>query len=230
MAETIGELKIKLSADIREFDEGIRTAKSALESMETTSSATGNKVANLVPDIANSIAQSSPKMAAAGSVAFGALTENIPTITEEILGAVPYVMDKVCGEFEGYNVNMIGIGTELVAGIGLGISQSTGALLVKIHSFGQSVLGEMESVFDIASPSKKTIYLGQMIGEGLAAGITKSLGSVELSASALYGAAMIDAPSTSNTYNTYNTTYQATTSSNAVNMADFENRIRRAYA
>lgn len=125
---------------------------------------------------------------------------------------------------------MVQAGVDLVGGISTGIEQSSRGLLNKINKLGQSVLSEIENVFEIASPSKKTAYLGEMIGDGLAAGIAQSLGKVQVATNGLNDAAGGQVSGGGSTYNTYNTTYKgAGSTSEAVNIADFENRIRRAY-
>lgn len=140
------------------------------------------------------------------------------------------MVSKIAEKISTDSPLMVQAGIDLIGGISSGIEQSSGGLLTKINKLGQSVLSEIENVFEIASPSKKTAYLGEMIGQGLAAGIAQSLGNVQVSANMLYDAAAGSASAGSSTYNTYNTTYMgAGNRSEAVNLADFENRIRRAY-
>lgn len=122
---------------------------------------------------------------------------------------------------------MVQAGIDLIGGISEGIENASGGVMDKINSLGQKILAEIESVFEIASPSKKTAYFGEMIGEGLAAGIANSMSRIDISSGGVYATPQMQS---SSTYNTYNTTYMGDRSnSEAVNLADFENRIRRAY-
>ena len=227
---TVGELKVKLSADVKEFDKGIDVVKNALENMETKSKGTTQKVSGMIGDIAENIRQSSPAMADAGAIAFGAIDDGVPAITEGILSSVQYIMDRIISSFNGYNGQMTGVGAELMQGIGIGIIQSSSYLKEQVQTMGESVIAEIGNVFEIASPSRKTMYLGEMIGEGLAVGIAQSLGKVEISAGNMYQGVMDATNKTNNTYNTYNSTYNGKAGVNdSVSMADFENRIRRAY-
>jgi len=142
---------------------------------------------------------------------------------------VSQMVGDIAASMQADSQMMVQAGIDLIGSISTGIEQSSGGLLGKINDLGQSVLSEIENVFEIASPSKKTAYLGEMIGEGLANGIANSLGRVQVSAGGMHDAAM-GAGASSSTYNTYNTTYMgANKNSEAVNLADFENRIRRAY-
>ncbi|MEX1376494.1 MAG: hypothetical protein AB1Z23_03360 [Eubacteriales bacterium] len=228
---TVGELKIKLSADAVDFDRGIGSAKDALSSMEAKGAAAAQNAAAIAAQIAQSVKNAAPAFAEAGGAAFGAIDSNVPAVAEEIATSVPYIVGRIQSEFALHSEGMAQTGSSLMSGIGQGISSSLGGILQAVNSVGQSVLQEIESVFQIASPSKKTAYLGEMIGEGLAEGINRSLEKVEISAGGMYAAAMDTAPRAGSVYNTYHTTYNApNTAGSAAGMADFENRIRRAYA
>jgi hypothetical protein len=154
--------------------------------------------------------------------------EKESTVTAKNVSAMA---GKIAADMQADSPMMMQAGIDLIGGISAGIEQSADGLLGKVNRLGQSVISEIEKVFEIASPSQKTAYLGQMIGQGLAAGITESLGKVQLSAAGLYDSAQGISPAGSRTYNTYNTTYMGSgNNSEAVNLADLENRIRRAYA
>lgn len=227
---TVGELKIKLSADTAELSSGIDTARGALENMEKGGLSAASGVKSMIAGIAENIRGQSPQMQNAGRDLFGAVTDGMRPAGEEMLSSAAGIMERVRAAIESYTPAMAQAGSGLIMGIGQGITESTGYLLERVNTLGARVLSEIESAFEIASPSKKTMYIGEMIGEGLAVGIAQSLSKVEISAGKLYSAA--EAPqSVKNTYNTYNATYNgAGGQGDAVNMADFENRIRRAYA
>ena len=93
------------------------------------------------------------------------------------------------------------------------------------ESILESVPSTMESIMSaFESYVPQMTDVGRQMGEGIANGIAGSLANVEM-----YTGAQ-DTGDTS-TYNTYNTTYNAGNSvSSGVSIADFENRIRRAYA
>ncbi|MBN2879996.1 MAG: hypothetical protein JXN65_10270 [Clostridia bacterium] len=227
---TVGELKIKLSADTAELSRGIDTARGALENMEKGGVSAASGVKSMIAGIAENIRGQSPQMENAGREIFGAVAEGAQPAGEGMLSSITGIMERVKAAIGSYTPEMAQAGGGLVIGIGQGITESTGYLLAKVNTLGARVLNEIESAFEIASPSKRTMYIGEMIGEGLAEGIAKSLSKVEISAGRLYTAAE-PAQSVKNIYNTYNSTYNgASAQGDAVNMADFENRIRRAYA
>ena len=226
----VGELKIKLSADAGELEKGIAGAKSALESIENFGGRTSRELQKFTAEAAGIIKSGNPIIKEAGRVTFVALEEAAKDAGNEIIKLSESLMQSVIARLAGHTEEMQGVGEDLVAGIGIGIMRGSGQLKEQINSMGQSVLREIRDVFEIASPSKKTAYLGQMIGEGLAAGISDSLKNVELQAGNMYSAATEAVQGSSYTYNTYNSTYNAGASqADNVKMADFENRLRRAY-
>lgn len=65
------------------------------------------------------------------------------------------------------------VGKNIVEGLWNGINDMAGWIAGKIQGFGEGVLGGIKSFFGIASPSKETAYLGEMLGLGLGNGLAK---------------------------------------------------------
>lgn len=72
-------------------------------------------------------------------------------------------------------------GKNLVQGLWNGISDAAGWVLDKIKGFGQTILNGIKNIFGIASPSKEMAWVGKMLDEGLAVGISKN-SSIAISA------------------------------------------------
>lgn len=70
------------------------------------------------------------------------------------------------------------VGKNLVQGLWNGISDAAGWVLDKIKGFGQSILDGIKNIFGIKSPSREMAWIGQMLDEGLAGGISKFSGDV----------------------------------------------------
>ena len=66
---------------------------------------------------------------------------------------------------------VLSIGGDLVAGLWNGISDKLTWLKNKIASFADSVLDSIKDFFGVNSPSKETKWIGEMLDEGLAAGV-----------------------------------------------------------
>ena len=171
---TVGELKIKLSAETSEFENSMDYAKTALENMEKKN------------------------QAAIGD--FSGLSRGIKEAGEEMIKAVPGIMDEAEKEFLSYNPMIMKLGESFAKNLSDGILNSSGYLDAAIADLGRSAMQQVESL--LAEVSGK---LNTGVGESISAA--------------------------QNTYNNYYTTYNAqSTGSEGVNLADFENRIRRAYA
>ena len=85
-----------------------------------------------------------------------------------IIGAVPKVLGSLLDA-------MGSVGSNLVKGLWNGISDVTGWVLDKIKGFGKSVLNGIKSIFGIHSPSTEMAWMGKMLDQGLADGITDNL-------------------------------------------------------
>ena len=71
---------------------------------------------------------------------------------------------------------VLSIGKDLVTGLWNGITNKLSWLKSKIKSFTSSVLGSIKSFFGVNSPSKETAWVGEMLDEGLAKGVTDAAG------------------------------------------------------
>ena len=67
-------------------------------------------------------------------------------------------------------------GLNLVKGLWNGISDAAGWVLDKIKGFGQTILDGIKSFFGIKSPSREMAWVGRMLDEGLAKGISQYSG------------------------------------------------------
>lgn len=85
-----------------------------------------------------------------------------------IIGAVPKVLGRLLDA-------MGSVGSNLVKGLWNGISDVTGWVLDKIKGFGKSILNGIKSIFGIHSPSTEMAWMGKMLDQGLADGITDNL-------------------------------------------------------
>ena len=93
--------------------------------------------------------------------------------------AIPGVISSIVGFFEELPGKMLDIGKNLLLGLADGISSAVGAVLSRIRSVGDSILGGFRSAFSIHSPSRKTAEMGNMLMQGLTEGMKNSLSSVK---------------------------------------------------
>ena len=95
------------------------------------------------------------------------------TITEALIDAQPKILSAAV---QGSLLDAMGsVGSNLVKGLWNGISDVTGWVLDKIKGFGKSILNGIKSIFGIHSPSTEMAWMGKMLDQGLADGITDNL-------------------------------------------------------
>jgi len=140
---------------------------------------------------------------------------------------------------EGPNKTTMKMGEFFVDGAVIGMDNKAQSAYDKAKQIANGVASRFGDTWEVRSPSRKAIGLSTNFIKGLTIGMAKGDALIEMSGGLARG--MTDRMhSTFNSYgntsssvnnNTYNTTYQAATLDNdGANMADFENRIRRAYA
>jgi phage-related minor tail protein len=69
---------------------------------------------------------------------------------------------------------VVSIGGDLVSGLWKGVKDKLNWLKSKLDSFATSVLDSIKDFFGVHSPSTKTEWLGEMLDEGMAVGVTKN--------------------------------------------------------
>ena len=69
---------------------------------------------------------------------------------------------------------LLNIGSDLVEGLWNGINGKVSWLKNKVKSFANSIMHTIKSAFGVSSPSKETEWVGNMLDQGLARGVTKN--------------------------------------------------------
>lgn len=103
-------------------------------------------------------------------------------ITDDL---IPGIKNKITGAIDGIK----NIGRDLIEGLWEGIKKAKDWIVGKVKGFAEDVLGGFGLGFLISSPSKKMMYMGEMLGEGLWTGIDNSADKVKAAADRLAKAA-----------------------------------------
>lgn len=69
-------------------------------------------------------------------------------------------------------LNTTNLGEELLKGLEIGL-KDTAAIEKLVEKDCYTIINQFKKIFDINSPSKKTIYMGQMLNQGLVVGLSK---------------------------------------------------------
>lgn len=92
---------------------------------------------------------------------------------KKIPGKVKEMVDDAYAKLKELPEKALSVGKDLVTGLWKGITDKMDWLKNKIKSFTNSVLDGIKDFFGVASPSKETAWIGQMLDEGMAEGVTK---------------------------------------------------------
>lgn len=109
------------------------------------------------------------------------LIKSLPILIKE---APKIITELVSAIAHGY-IEMGKVGINLIEGLWEGIKSKITWLKDKIADFATGILDGIKSVFDINSPSKETAWIGQMLDEGMAQGISDYASDVVSEAAAL---------------------------------------------
>jgi phage-related minor tail protein len=82
-------------------------------------------------------------------------------------------------EYDVLNDSMKTIGNQSIQGLMDGLSEMTGPLLAQAKAIANAVKKTIQSALDIHSPSRETMWMGQMVGQGLIDGMEQSLKQIE---------------------------------------------------
>ena len=163
------------------------------------------KVAAMIPDIVSTLLDNLPALVEGAVNLFVGIIQAIPIILPDLIRAVIGMIPKIVQTLIRATpqilkgaLQMLGgllqaipnvlkaavaglwdIGRNLVIGLWNGISNVTGWILDKIRGFGASILSGIKGIFGIHSPSKEMEWMGQMLDQGLARGITGGVGVVD---------------------------------------------------
>ena len=103
---------------------------------------------------------------------FFAIVKAIPKICLELVKALPQIWSTIHNVMKELPAKMMSIGSDLVKGLWNGIKDMVGWLKKKISGFADDVLEGIKNFFGVHSPSTETAWMGKMLSEGLAQGIT----------------------------------------------------------
>ena len=89
------------------------------------------------------------------------------------------IKDKIVNAFKNLPSKFIQVGKDLLTGLGNGIVEGAKSVVEKARSVAGNVLSAVKGFFGVSSPSKVFHGIGGFLMEGLANGITDSMGMVE---------------------------------------------------
>ena len=93
---------------------------------------------------------------------------------KELPGKISEIASSAYEKLKELPAKALEVGKDLISGLWKGIDDKLDWLKKKIKSFTTSVLDGIKDFFGVHSPSTETEWIGKMLDEGMAAGVTKN--------------------------------------------------------
>jgi phage-related minor tail protein len=149
--------------------------KAAITKVQTWGTDLVNRVktaaSNMLTNAANTLAAMPGRVYSAISGAIQRVVSWGSQMLSKAKTAAKNVVSGVFNTLKELPGKVLSIGGDLVAGLWNGISNKVAWLKSKIKGFASSVLDSIKGFFGVASPSKETAYIGDMLDQGLAKGV-----------------------------------------------------------
>lgn len=149
----------------------------------------GTALAENAPEIilslVTALSANAPALVQGGIQIIGSLISGLASALPQLVVEAAKLPFVVLQEVLNGIGQLVVAGAELVHGLWQGISGAAGWLWEKITGWLASIWDGIKEFFGVASPSKETAWLGEMLSEGLANGITASTEDAVAAATAL---------------------------------------------
>lgn len=137
------------------------------------------KVPEIIATIVRVLVENFPQIVTAGINLIGALIGAIAGMAAKLWQMfTDFIKTNILEPLRGETGTMGEIGSNLIQGLWNGILGAGQWLWQQIQGFAANVINSFKAAFGVHSPSKKTEWLGEMLGEGLANGIEDMQGAV----------------------------------------------------
>lgn len=147
---------------------------SIIENIPTIIDVLVNALPEIITSIINTLLSNIPKFIQAGFDLLVSLIANLPKIIIELVKAMPQIISNmVNGLMNGFG-SFVEVGGNLLKGLWEGIKGMGSWLWDKVKGWANDFWNGFKSFFGIHSPSKKFMFLGDMMMEGLGKGIIAS--------------------------------------------------------
>jgi hypothetical protein len=132
----------------------------------------------LIEGICNGFLDNLEPIIQAGVTLFVALLQNAPEISLKLCAKIPEIIYDICQAFISQIPKLMDVGKNLIEGLWQGILNAKDWLMGMIEGFCDDVVGAIEDLFEINSPSKRTKVLGGFLAQGLGVGFEDEMDSV----------------------------------------------------
>lgn len=175
-------------------------------------------VIHVIGEFVKTVGEHLPEILETGLTLIGELIAGLIKAIPDVIAAIPDIIKAIVDEFLGYD--WIGLGGDIIAGIGKGLANLGGAVWDGITSAGEGLVNGFKDFFGINSPSRLMAdQIGRFIPEGIAVGIDANTSGLERSVARMNKMVLSDVSSI--TANTSAAGYGGASNQNTYNYGGF---------
>ncbi len=156
------------------IDAGVQLLGALIDNSGAIITAIVSALPAIISGLVNGIISHLGEILGAGLQLFVGLKMALPMIVMQIITSIPEMVRNMIQTFLNFIGGFKDAGAQLLKGLWNGISDTVGWVIDRIKGIGSRILSGIKSVLGIHSPSKETAWMGEMLGRGLADGITAS--------------------------------------------------------
>lgn len=131
----------------------------------------------VITQFIKTLSENFPKIVETGFKLLGELGAGLLKAIPDLLKSLPKIFTAIIKAFT--EVDWLGLGVNIIKGIAKGIISAVGTIVEAAVDAARSAFNAAKEWLGIASPSKKGIWMGQMLDDGFALGIEKNSADVE---------------------------------------------------
>ena len=131
----------------------------------------------VITQFIKTMSENFPKIVETGFKLLGELGAGLLKAIPDLLKSLPQIFTAIIKAFT--EVDWLGLGVNIIKGIAKGIISAVGTIVEAAVDAARSAFNAAKEWLGIASPSKKGIWMGQMLDDGFALGIEKNSSDVE---------------------------------------------------
>lgn len=131
----------------------------------------------VITQFIKTLSENFPKIVETGFKLLGELGAGLLKAIPDLLKSLPKIFTAIIKAFT--EVDWLGLGVNIIKGIAKGIISAVGTIVEAAIDAARSAFNAAKEWLGIASPSKKGIWMGQMLDDGFALGIEKNSSDVE---------------------------------------------------
>lgn len=158
---------------------GVDLLISLVENLPTIIVAIVAAIPQIISSLVEALTNNIPLIIDTGITLLTSLITNLPQIIAAIVRQMPQIITGIVNALKGGISQMVNVGKNLVQGLWEGIKGLAGWIWDKVSGWASNLWSGIKGVFGINSPSTEMAWVGEMLNEGLAKGITDNLNPVE---------------------------------------------------